>query len=116
MLNSKDLKELKQEIVNSITPLNPEKIILFGSYAYGNPTNNSDIDLYIVTNDDFIPKDFEEESKLFLKYSQALRSLQGKIPIDIITHTKQMYNKFISMKSGFSKEIISKGEVLWVKS
>jgi len=32
--------------------LNPEKIILFGSYAYGNPTPDSDVDLLVIWNTD----------------------------------------------------------------
>jgi len=41
------LKELKT--------INPYKVILFGSHAWGEPTENSDIDLIVVTNDAFIP-------------------------------------------------------------
>ncbi len=41
-----DIEQLKTEIVTRLKPLNPYKIILFGSYAYGNPTGDSDIDLY----------------------------------------------------------------------
>jgi len=41
-----DIEQLKTEIVTRLKPLNPYKIILFGSYAYGNPTEDSDIDLY----------------------------------------------------------------------
>ena len=39
---------LKDEIVERLKPLNPDKIILFGSYAYGNPTEDSDIDLFLL--------------------------------------------------------------------
>ena len=48
-----DIEVLKHEIVERLKPLNPDKIILFGSYAYGIPTEDSDVDLFIVkdTND-----------------------------------------------------------------
>ena len=111
-----DIDNIKTQIVKLLLPLNPEKIILFGSYAYGTPNKDSDLDIYIVTNDEFIPKNFKEESEIFLKYSQQIRGLQKEIPIDIITHTKSMYKKFISLQSSFSKEIESKGDILWVKS
>ena len=39
----------------SCIPLIVEKIILFGSYAYGDPTDESDLDILVVTGDDFIP-------------------------------------------------------------
>ncbi len=46
-----DIEKIKAEIVERLKPLNPEKIILFGSYAYGNPTEDSDIDLYVIKKD-----------------------------------------------------------------
>lgn len=50
-----DIEKLKEEILERLRPLDPERVILFGSYACGNPTEDSDIDLYVVTKDDFVP-------------------------------------------------------------
>ena len=99
-----DIEKIKKKIVHNLKLLNPEKIILFGSFAYGNPNKNSDIDLYIVTNDDFMPKNFKENSQVYLKYSNQIRSLQKIMPIDIITHTKKMYEKFLKLNNVFSKQ------------
>jgi len=42
-------EELIQEIKNCIvSAVHPEKIILFGSYAYGTPTKDSDVDLQVI--------------------------------------------------------------------
>jgi len=62
----------KQEYINLIidklkSTINPYKVILFGSFAYGKPTKDSDIDIIVVTNDDFMPKNQREKSKLYLK-------------------------------------------------
>jgi uncharacterized protein len=46
-----DIEALKHEIVECLKPLDPDKIILFGSYAYGTPTEDSDIDLFLVKDD-----------------------------------------------------------------
>lgn len=46
-----DIEELKPLIVKRLKPLNPDKIILFGSYAYGTPTEESDIDLFLLKDD-----------------------------------------------------------------
>jgi hypothetical protein len=43
--------ELETRIRDALAPLHPEKVILFGSYAWGQPTADSDIDLYVVTQD-----------------------------------------------------------------
>ena len=46
-----DLEKITPEIIQSLMPLNPNKIILFGSYAYGCPNENSDIDLFLIKDD-----------------------------------------------------------------
>jgi len=46
-----DIEELKQQIIEALLPLNPDKIILFGSYAYGTPNEESDIDIFLLKDD-----------------------------------------------------------------
>ena len=43
-----DIEKVKNEIVDCLLPMNPDKIILFGSYAYESPTEESDIDLFLL--------------------------------------------------------------------
>jgi predicted nucleotidyltransferase len=38
-----DIEKIKPEIIQRLMPLKPDKIILFGSYAYGTPNDESDI-------------------------------------------------------------------------
>jgi len=108
-----EIERLKQEIVKRLKVLNPEKVILFGSYAYGSPTKDSDIDLYIVTNDNFMPQSFKENMEVKLKVANQLSGLQKIIPIDTITHTKIMHEKFVELNSSFSREILQKGIYLY---
>ena len=107
-----DIDKLKKEIIERPKPLNLYKIILFGSYAYGNPTKDSDIDLYVVTNDEFMPKSWREKSAVYLEYSKRLRDLQKFIPIDLIVHTKPMFEKFKELDSMFSRMILEDGKIL----
>lgn len=100
---------MKLDILRRLKPLDLDQVILFGSYAYGTPTKDSDIDLYVVTKDDFVPQSFKENMDIKLKVSRAIKDLQKIIPIDTITHTKAMNEKFIQIGSMFSKEILSKG-------
>ena len=104
---------MKREIIKQLKPLNPYKIIIFGSYAYGTPTQNSDIDLYIVSNDDFIPLSWKKKMQIKLKFSKALREIKKQYDIDLITHTKKMYEKFLDLDSMFSREIRTKGQVIY---
>ena len=47
--NEEDIREILNRIIDKIKiHYQPEKIILFGSYAWGNPTKDSDVDLLIV--------------------------------------------------------------------
>jgi len=60
-----------------------------GNYAYGTPHQDSDIDLYVVTNDDFIPQNWREKNQLYLKVSRAIRDLMEYTAIDLIVHSKK---------------------------
>ncbi|MEM3434097.1 MAG: nucleotidyltransferase domain-containing protein [Candidatus Methanomethyliaceae archaeon] len=53
-----DIEELKREIMEWLRPLDPERVILFGSYASSNPREDKDIDLYVATKDDFVPANY----------------------------------------------------------
>ena len=46
-----DIEKLKPLIIERLKPLNPNKIILFGSFAYGTPNEDSDIDLFLLKDD-----------------------------------------------------------------
>ena len=104
-----NIEELKHEIVERLKPLDPEKVILFGSYAYGIPNEDSDIDLYVVTKDEFIPQSFKEKMSVTMKVSKAIDEICIKYPTDLIAHTKSMHQKFIELDSMFSRKILRDG-------
>lgn len=107
-----DIRIIEQEILNALKPLQLDRVILFGSYAYGTPHKNSDIDLYIVTKDDYIPQSYKEKRALVWKVSQKILDIRKKYAIDLLVHTKKMHKKFVELQSSFSKEILEKGRVL----
>ncbi|MEW6041129.1 MAG: nucleotidyltransferase domain-containing protein, partial [Elusimicrobiota bacterium] len=72
------LYNIKQKIVKSF---DVEKIILFGSYAYGKPKENSDVDLFIVMKTDKTPA--ERRVMIGRLFSQRL------VPMDFIVKTPQ---------------------------
>ncbi len=104
-----NIEVLKKEIIKRLRPLDPYKIILFGSYANGTPHQDSDIDLYVVTRDDYVPQTFKESIDLKLKISRLIKDLQSTVPIDTITHTKKMHDKFVELNSSFSRDILQNG-------
>ncbi|MEA2042029.1 MAG: nucleotidyltransferase domain-containing protein [Bacteroidota bacterium] len=102
-----------QQIKTSLSELNPYLILLFGSYAYGNPDQDSDIDLLVVTKDNFIPKNFEEKHKIYLQVSKKIRHIKMQIAVDLIVHTLPMYEKFIKQDSSFAHEITTHGKIIY---
>ncbi|WP_457750197.1 nucleotidyltransferase domain-containing protein, partial [Sulfurimonas sp.] len=76
---------IKEKIISQLKPLNPYQIILFGSYAYGKPTEDSDLDICVIHKDDI--------SKMKIK-SQIRKALKEiKIAKDILVEN---YDYFIS--------------------
>lgn len=107
-----NIEELKAIIIEKFKPLNPEKVILFGSYANGNPTEDSDIDLYVVTKDDHMPVTWKEKSDLNLNIMLKIKDFTDRYPTDLITHTSAMHQKFIEMDSMFCRQIMKNGIVI----
>jgi len=107
-----NIETIQNELLEALRPLHLDKIILFGSYAYGTPHKDSDIDLYIVTNDDYIPQSYKERRALVWKVSQKILDIRKKYTIDLLVHTKKMNEKFVELQSTFAKEILEKGKVL----
>ncbi len=82
----------------------PQKIILFGSYAYGQPRPESDIDLLVIMKTEL------RESKQALQIRQFLNPLFG---LDIIVYTPEKMNQRLSWGDSFLSEIIERGIVLY---
>ena len=103
-------------IIERLKQTQPEKIILFGSYAYGEPSEDSDLDILVVTGDDLIPSSFAEKSQIYLRISHAISDIKKEFPVDLIVHTKPMHQKFIKYNSLFARELLTKGKVLYEKN
>jgi predicted nucleotidyltransferase len=101
------------QVRQALRHLNVNKAILFGSYSTGNQNERSDIDLYVVTNDDFIPQSFAQKMEIKLKIAQALEALRTDSDIDLIVHTKPMFEEFIRQNSSFKKQILNTGTTIY---
>ena len=102
-------------LIEKLKTTNPEKIILFGSYANGNPSSDSDLDILVVTGENFIPSSFSEKSKIYLRVSRSISEIKKEFPVDLIVHTKAMHQRFIELNSLFARELLSEGKVLYEK-
>ncbi len=83
----------------------PDKIILFGSYAYGTPHADSDVDIMVV-----MPARNELD--------QAVRismTVEAPFPLDIIVRTPQKLAWRLKEGDWFLREVVSQGKVLYAK-
>ena len=99
----------KKRIVESLKSIRPERIVLFGSYAWGEPGMDSDIDLYIVTSDDFMPMNFSEKMEVKMTVARRLMEFRKKNSTDLLVHTKPMHRKFLEMDSSFARKLMAEG-------
>jgi uncharacterized protein len=102
-----------EQLKEKLSELNPHRVILFGSHAYGTPHKDSDIDLLVVTQDEFMPQTFKERQKLYLIVGNHILDILKQVPVDLLVYTLPMYKLFIESDSSFSREILSKGKVLY---
>ncbi|MCP4372441.1 MAG: nucleotidyltransferase domain-containing protein [Deltaproteobacteria bacterium] len=100
-------------ILERLKTLHPQKVVLFGSYAYGTPREESDFDLLVVLDNDDMPQTFQENMKNKLLVRKAIWELSKKNSIDLLVYTKPMYRKFQELGSMFAREISQKGKVLY---
>ncbi len=100
--------DLKNEIIQKVVAsMNPLKIILFGSYAYGVPQQDSDLDLAIIMQD--VPSKHKEAVKVY-------RLLQDvKMPKDIIVSSMEEYDFYKNEAGSVYKTIHEKGVVLYAR-
>ena len=102
-------QEILDEIVRRIvSALDPERIILFGSYAGGVPHADSDVDLFVVMETDLPPAQRE------LAVCRLLRP--RPFPVDIIVKTPAEMDNGARQQDGFLTEIVTEGEVLYERS
>ncbi|MBI4648689.1 MAG: nucleotidyltransferase domain-containing protein [Bacteroidia bacterium] len=102
MITQKQINKVVQKI---IIHYKPEKIVLFGSYAYRNPTEGSDLDLLIVKDTDIPRYKRGREIRKFFRGS--------KIAVDIIVYTNAEIQKWSNVRTSFITTVMEKGKVLY---
>ena len=106
---------LVEEMTERLKALNPYKVILFGSYAAGNPTEDSDLDVAVILDSDDILDNFTERMKRWRPVAKAVREVHYKIAMDIIVYSKAEVKYLKENDNDFVKEIESTGKVLYEK-
>ena len=82
----------------------PERVILFGSHAYGAPSSDSDVDLLVI---------MEHEGSGVAQALEIIRRIKSRIPIDILVRTPQEIRQRLAWNDFFLKEVVRRGEVIY---
>lgn len=85
----------------------PEKVILFGSHAYGRPDEDSDLDLLIIKDTPERPIDRRAAVTRILSDPKRL------LPLEVLVLTPQEVRERLEGGDQFLREILEKGEVLY---
>ncbi|MCS6939853.1 MAG: nucleotidyltransferase domain-containing protein [Roseiflexaceae bacterium] len=85
----------------------PELIILFGSYAYGNPQEDSDVDLLVVMRHD---------GNNVYKAIDILNRVQPPFPIDLLVRSPEEFWQRIALNDSFLCDILAKGRILYASA
>src|SRR5438874_11439933 len=84
----------------------PEKIILFGSYAYGTPHADSDVDILVV-----MPARNQLDQAVRIRWK-----VPAPFPMDLIVRTPKNLQWRLDEGESFHTEIVTNGKVLYEKS
>ena len=104
MVDTKKILSLSATIAREFSP---DCIILFGSYAYGEPDEDSDVDLLVV---------LPFEGKPLRKALEIISRVNPKIPVDLLVRTPEQVEERIANNDWFMREIIEKGRKLYESS
>ena len=101
-------KSLRPAIQKIVAGLRPEKVILFGSYAYGTPSPHSDVDLLVIMK---TSASLKERS-----WAVSRLLLPRPFPVDILVKTPKEIEKSLKTGDFFLQEILTRGKVLYDRS
>ena len=97
MISAREIQATCDDIVRAFSPL---RVILFGSYAYGTPTEDSDVDMFVV---------MEAQQQV----SEMQKRLPRRIPLDLHVRCPQDIAYRVAHNDWFLREVFEKGDVLY---
>ncbi len=101
MVGMDEILQLSERIARKFQP---ERIILFGSYAYGTPAPDSDVDLLII---------LPFEGKGYRKSLEIIAAVEPPFAVDLLVRTPQQIQQRLEWNDFFIREIVEKGKVLY---
>ena len=104
MVDMARIKDLTAQIAREFKP---DRIILFGSYAYGKPSNNSDVDILVV---------LRFKGKAVRKAIEIRNRVNAGMPLDRLVRTPEQLAERLALNDWFMREIVERGPTLYEAS
>jgi predicted nucleotidyltransferase len=110
------MNEITDQIIQEVTrrivkELDPEEIVLFGSYAWGQPHQDSDLDLCVIVADDIVG---------FNRIEWGVRALNAiddlMVDVDVMVKTRSDVDMFKTVKASLTRKIVEEGRQLYGQS
>lgn len=103
----KRLSEIREFCRRVVDEFHPDKIILFGSHAYGKPRRDSDVDLLIV---------MRFQGRGVQKAIEIGNRFPSPFPLDLIVRRPEQLQRRLAQNDFFLREAVEKGTVLYEAS
>src|SRR5437867_891260 len=98
------LPGIQKTVQQIVDRFHPQKVILFGSYAFGKPTEDSDVDLLVV---------METEENPMHVAGLISAAVDHPLPLDILVMTPSRLEEYVNEKAIFETQLVTKGVVLY---
>jgi predicted nucleotidyltransferase len=110
MITPKETRDVIAAVVEKIAnEYQPEKIILFGSYASGDPDEDSDIDLFI------IKRTSRSRRERYIEVDTLIYDRNREVWFSPLVYTPEEVDYRLSIGDDFVEEVLSKGQVLYAR-
>lgn len=96
-----EIKKIKKAIIESY---NPEKIILFGSCARGDYTEDSDVDIFVIKKTDESPRE---------RIRNLTKKIPHNVPVDVIIYTPEEFELYRDILNSFVWLILQEGKLIY---
>ena len=104
------------QLLEALKQADPYRIILFGSYAKGTDSENSDIDMLVILDNNDVAKTYEERINKKLYINRLVRNINYKIALDILVYSKEEYRIVKNTGNYIIDEIENTGRILYEKA
>ena len=101
MIPKQQINEISRRIADEY---HPERILLFGSYAWGVPSPDSDVDLLVI---------LPFEGRAVAKSVEMRLKVRPPFPVDLLVRTPEKVHKRLALGDAFIQSILEDGEVLY---